>query len=68
MCFRCLRVFLLILGTVLLIAAFFPVFGLLPLQESWEPAFMAAKLLIMLPLGALCLAAAAALSARLSRR
>lgn len=65
---RCLHGLLLVLGCALLVAALFPVFGLLRLDETWRPAFMAAKLLVMLPVGALCLFGAASLSGRLRRR
>ncbi len=67
MCYRCFRMFLLVAGIVLLFVAGFPVLAVVPLNEAWEPAFMASKL-VMLPAGALCLLGAAGLKERYGRR
>ena len=61
---RCARGVLVLVGVVLLLLALVPIAGLLPIPEQYETAFVSSKLL-MLPVGALCLAAAAGLSARL---
>jgi hypothetical protein len=63
---RCFRGVLLLAGIVLLSAALLPVTLLWRIPEQYEAAFMSSKLL-MLPLGALLLAAAAGLSTKLGR-
>jgi hypothetical protein len=66
MCRKCFRISLIVLGSVLLFVAAFPV-GYVVSLGSWETAFMGAKLL-MLPVGALCVLWAAGLSVAESRR
>ena len=63
---RCARGVLVLLGVGLLIVSILPVAALLPIPEQYETAFVSSKLL-MLPLGALCPAAAAGLSAKMER-
>ena len=63
---RCARGLLVLLGVVLLVVAILPLASILPIPEQYETAFVSSKLL-MLPVGALCLAAAAGLSAKLKR-
>jgi hypothetical protein len=63
---RCFRGVLVMLGVVLLATALLPITLLWQIPEQYETAFMSSKLL-MLPLGALLLAAAAGLSAKLAR-
>jgi hypothetical protein len=60
MCRRCIRMLLLVMGCVLLFSAVFPVLAFFQLGELWQTALMASKLL-MLPVGAICLLAAASI-------
>ena len=66
MCRRCFRMFLGVMGGLMLFLAAFPL-GYVVSLGSWETAFMGAKLL-MLPVGALCVLWAAGLSVAASRR
>jgi len=59
MCRRCIRILLLVMGCVLLFSAVVPVLGLVQLGEPWQTAFMASTLLLLLPVGAICLVGAA---------
>ncbi len=63
---QCARGVLVVLGVVLLAMAILPLTAFLPIPEQYETAFVSSKLL-MLPVGALCLAGAAGLSAKLER-
>ena len=65
--YLCLRMSLLVLGCGLVFVAGFPLLLLWHTHADWETTFMGAKLL-MLPVGALCLIAAAQMSARHGRR
>jgi hypothetical protein len=68
MCRRCIRMLLLVMGCVLLFLAVFPVLAFVQVGDAWETALMASKLL-MLPVGAICLLAAATIeTSHLSRR
>ena len=58
MCRRCIRMLLLVMGCVLLFLAVFPVLAFVHLEDVWQTAFVASKLL-MLPVGAICLIGAA---------
>lgn len=66
MCRRCIRMFLLVVGVVLLFVAVFPVMAFVELGEPMQTAFVALKL-VMLPVGAICLLGAAGLQAKLRR-
>jgi len=61
MCRRCLKGFLLIVGAAMMFFAAFPVLAFFHFEGMLETELMALKLL-MLPVGALCLLAAALLS------
>jgi hypothetical protein len=63
-CWRCL---LIVVGVLLLTASIFPVFVMLPMSDGLRTGLVLAKLL-MLPVGAFCLAGAAALSSRARRK
>ena len=68
MCRRCIRMLLLVMGCVLLFLAVFPVLAFVQVGDAWETALMASKLL-MLPVGAICLLAAATIeTSRLPHR
>lgn len=60
---RCVRGVLVLLGVSLLVVAVLPLAAVLPIPEQYQTAFVSSKLL-MLPVGALCPAAAAGLSAK----
>ncbi|MDE1162202.1 MAG: hypothetical protein PW792_09700 [Acidobacteriaceae bacterium] len=59
--------FLLVVGVILLSAAILPVLAMVRVPDTWDIAFTASKLL-MLPLGAICLLAAAGIHARFNRQ
>ena len=61
MCRRCIRVLLLVIGSVLIFFAAFPVMAFLHFEDSLQTELIASKLLLM-PFGAFCLAGAAMLS------
>jgi len=61
MCRRCIRMLLLVIGCVLVFFAAFPVMAFIHFEDSLQTALIASKLLLM-PIGALCLAGAAMLS------
>lgn len=63
---RCVWCVLVVLGVVLLAGAVLPVAMFVRIPEPYETAFISSKL-VMLPVGALLLAAAAGLSARRAR-
>lgn len=65
MCYKCLRMFLLVVGVVLLVGAIFPVLYVVRLPDTWDVAYSAMKLL-MLPVGGICLLWAAAIHAKYS--
>jgi len=67
MWFRCVRTMLLVVGCTLLFVGAFPILLVWHVHVDWETTFMGAKLL-MLPFGALCLIAAAGMSAKHGRR
>ena len=50
MCYRCFRGLLLIVGIVLLVVGFLPVFAVVSVPEGWSTLLIASKL-IMLPVG-----------------
>jgi hypothetical protein len=64
---RCLECVLIVVGVALVAAAILPVFAMLPISDALQTGLTAAKFL-MLPIGAFCLAGAAALSAKARRR
>jgi hypothetical protein len=61
--YRCLRIVLLVVGGLLLFTAAFPVFELVPVPDAWATGLVASKL-VMLPVGAICLACAAGMRKR----
>ena len=60
---RCVWLLLVSLGSALLIVAVFPIFEYLRLEEPWQTALVASKL-IMLPAGVICFVGATALKLR----
>ena len=60
---RCVSLLFVVLGCGLLFTAIFPIFVYIRFEEPWQTALVASKL-IMLPAGAICLFAAAALTSR----
>jgi hypothetical protein len=56
-------VLLLVVGCVLVVAAVFPVFEMVRVPAQWEIGLVASKM-VMLPVGAICLACAVGLRAR----
>ncbi len=58
MCRRYIRVLLLVTGCAMVFFAVFPVLAFVQLDEPWQTALVASKLL-MLPVGAICLLGAA---------
>jgi hypothetical protein len=67
MCRKCFRMTLLVLGSVLLFVAVFPVMAFVNVGEPWQTGLMAAKLLL-LPVGACLLLGAAAMEAAHGQR
>ncbi len=66
MCRRCFRMLLLVIGSVLLFVAAFPVLAFVQIEEPWQTGLTAAKL-VMLPVGAICLLGAAALKVKVEQ-
>jgi hypothetical protein len=61
MCRRYIRMLLLVVGSTMVFLAVFPVMAFLHFEDSLQITLIASKLLL-LPLGAICLAGAAMLS------
>jgi hypothetical protein len=67
MCRRCVQMMLVVLGAAMVFFAAFPVMAFLHVEEPWQTGLVASKL-ILLPVGAICLLGAAAMSAKVARR
>jgi len=67
MCRRCIRALLVVIGSALLFFAAFPVMAFLHFEDSLQTELIASKLLLM-PIGAICLAVATVMSRDSVRR